>query len=85
MDAKKRNEFHSFITWAFYSIVAGGVIFGITILASLDKSVNTLNTSMAVVVGKNIVNEEDIRTNQTNIKKNTEKLIVIETILKGSE
>lgn len=69
------KDFNSYVHWAFQGILAAAVSIGVLILADLNKSVQTLNVNMAVMVtqigyhGKDIEEvKEKIKTLEARIK-----------------
>lgn len=44
------KDFNSYVHWAFQGILAAAITAGVWILADLNKSVQTLNVNMAVMV-----------------------------------
>ena len=45
-------QFPDFVQWCFYGLMGGSVVYGVTILAHLKNSIDTLNEKIAVVIEK---------------------------------
>ena len=45
-------QFNQFVEWVFYGILSGCFIYGVSILKDLNKSIETLNNQIAVVIEK---------------------------------
>ena len=45
-------QFNQFVEWVFYGVVSGSFIYGLSILKDLNRSVETLNNQIAVVIEK---------------------------------
>ena len=44
--------FNNFVFWGFCSLLSGCAIYGVTILSSMQKSIESLNRKMATVIAK---------------------------------
>lgn len=69
-----KPEFGEFITWAFYGIMSGGVMFSINILRHLQLSVEKLNVQIAVVISKSEFHETELRRHDSRIEKLEDKI-----------
>lgn len=43
-------QFSEFVNWAFYGVVSGCAVYGVSILAKLNSSIQDLNVKIAVVI-----------------------------------
>lgn len=60
-------NFGDFAQWAFYGLVGGSVVYGVSILAHLKGSIDLLNEKIAVVIEKTTWHEKMIKQNQDEI------------------
>lgn len=45
-------DFAQFVEWVFYGLISGCFVYGVSILKNLNKSIETLNIQIAVIIEK---------------------------------
>lgn len=53
-------KLNNMIQWAFQSVVAGGIIYGVGVIGDLEDSVNALNQNVAIVVERTAWQQKEI-------------------------
>lgn len=61
-------ELAQMIEWGFKAVVSGGVIYGVRVISNLQKSIETLNIKVAVVVERTATHKEALIRHDERIK-----------------
>lgn len=72
-------EFSHFIEWGFYGVISGGVIYGVSILAALKASIDSLNASMSALVEKSEWIEKTLDRHESKLSDLEVKVLVLNT------
>ena len=62
-------EFQKFVEWAFYGIMGGAAVWGVSLLAGLKNSVEKLNQQIAVIIEKTAWHEKWLERHDEEIAK----------------
>jgi len=63
------HDFGSFATWALQAILAGAVVYAVTILSRLQTSVEQLNSQIAVIIEKTSWHERELERHDDRISQ----------------
>lgn len=62
-------DFAQFVEWVFYGLISGCFVYGVSILKNLNKSIETLNIQIAVIIEKTSNHEKRLDKHDEQIDK----------------
>jgi hypothetical protein len=68
-------DFADFVTWFFYGVLGGGVVYGVRMLADMRDSMVSLNIKLAQVVEKTTWHEKEIRKHERRLLRLEEERV----------
>lgn len=68
------KDFPQFTQWAFELIVSGGIVYGVSVLGGLKKSIEELNVKMAEVIARMTHHEKTIDKHDERLSKIEERI-----------
>ena len=63
------QDYTHFVEWAFFGLVGGSAVYGVSILAHLKLSIDTLNERVATIIEKTAWHERELRRQDERIQK----------------
>lgn len=67
-------DFNKFVEWAFYGVVGGSFVYGVSILSHLKQSIDDLNKNVSILVEKSSWHEKMIDKLETKITELERKM-----------
>lgn len=65
---ERSMTFREFVSWGFQGLIGLFIMYGVTMLGDLTKSVNELNKNVAVIVEKNLWHEKLLENHNARLR-----------------
>ena len=63
------DNFAQFVQWGFYGMISGCILYAVKILSDLEKSVESLNLKVGVIIEKTSQHEKQIDMHDNRLRR----------------
>ncbi len=71
-------HFKRFVEWAFYGIISGTCVYGVSILGKMNDNINTLNVQVATIIASNGWQEKTNQQQDTKLNDLEKRILTLE-------